>query len=186
MDRFSVIVNDPPWRYSFSNSKSRRVENQYATMKLEDILAIKIPAADNCVMYLWVPAPKVPWAVKCFERWGFEWKTHGVWDKVRLGRGYWFRGKHEDICVGVKGKFRPPAPSLRIPSLVASPRGKHSAKPDWLQDHIDAAYPAASKLEMFARRERPGWTCWGDALGSIITPLGVVTTRSPLGPAAAV
>ena len=33
---FDVIYADPPWRYSFSKSKSRNIENQYPTMTIDD------------------------------------------------------------------------------------------------------------------------------------------------------
>ena len=34
---YDIIYADPPWRYSFSKSKSRQIENQYPTMSLQEI-----------------------------------------------------------------------------------------------------------------------------------------------------
>ena len=42
--RFDVIYADPPWRYSFSKSRSRDIENQYSTMTIDDICALRVPA----------------------------------------------------------------------------------------------------------------------------------------------
>src|SRR5690606_15124530 len=39
---------------------------------------------------------------------------------------------------------------------------KHSAKPEDLQDMLDKMFPNGNKLEMFARRQRPGWWCIGN------------------------
>ena len=39
---------------------------------------------------------------------------------------------------------------------------EHSRKPDEVQERIEAMYPNATKLEMFARRRREGWDAWGD------------------------
>ena len=37
LGRFDVVYCDPPYRYRFPISKSRRIENHYPTMPLEDI-----------------------------------------------------------------------------------------------------------------------------------------------------
>jgi N6-adenosine-specific RNA methylase IME4 len=41
--------------------------------------------------------------------------------------------------------------------------GAHSAKPEALQDLAERLSPGP-RLELFARRRRAGWTCWGDQL----------------------
>ena len=161
---YDVILADPPWRYTFSRSKTRRVENQYPTMTLEEILAYPAPANKNAVLYLWATAPKLPEALAVMAAWGFTYKSCAVWDKVQIGMGYWFRGRHELLLVGTRGRFSPPGPGLRIPSIFTEPRGRHSAKPDFVHRLIEAAYPEASKVELFARQERPGWAAVGNEL----------------------
>lgn len=47
---------------------------------------------------------------------------------------------------------------------VYAPRGAHSEKPAEVYARIERMYPTASKCELFARAERPGWTCVGDEL----------------------
>ena len=39
---FNVIYADPPWRYDYSVSTSREIENQYPTMSLEEICALQV------------------------------------------------------------------------------------------------------------------------------------------------
>jgi len=102
MKKYQVIYADPPWRYSFSKSKSRKIENQYPTMSVEEICAMDIPSDDNAVLYLWATSPKLLEAIKVMEAWGFTYKTHAIWDKEKVGMGYWFRGQHEILMVGVK------------------------------------------------------------------------------------
>lgn len=46
--------------------------------------------------------------------------------------------------------------------VILSPRSKHSQKPETVQDRIDLMYPTQKKLELFARRTRPGWVCTGN------------------------
>lgn len=45
--------------------------------------------------------------------------------------------------------------------MILEPRNKHSVKPDAAYRHIEAMYPALSKIELFARRRCPGWMSWG-------------------------
>lgn len=162
MKKFDLIYADPPWRYSFSKSKSRQVENQYSTMTVDDIAALKIPTKKNAVLFLWATAPKLLEALYVMDRWGFTYKTHAVWDKIRVGMGYWFRGQHELLLVGTKGKFSPPPPSLRTSSVITTLRQEHSRKPDYIRTLLTRQFPTAVKLELFARQKTPGWHVWGN------------------------
>jgi N6-adenosine-specific RNA methylase IME4 len=52
--------------------------------------------------------------------------------------------------------------------IVADPPWRFAsnseAKPEALPDRIDEVWPDATKAELFARRVRPGWYCWGNEL----------------------
>ena len=168
MKKYQIIYADPPWSYRHCASNSRRIENQYRTMALSDIKNLNVPSSDDSVLYLWATAPKLNEAMEVMEAWGFDYRTHGVWDKEIIGMGYWFRGQHEDILVGVKGKFSPPEPSLRVSSIIRSRRQTHSLKPRTVRDLIEQWYPNTSKLELFARQKVEGWDCWGNEVESDI------------------
>ena len=160
---YQVVYADPPWRYSFSKTSNRKVENHYQTMTQADLTAAcPVPLADDAVLYLWATAPKLLEALEVLDAWGFRYVTQAVWDKERLGMGYWFRGQHELILVGVRGKVSPPIPGVRRSSVFRAPRGRHSAKPTEVRDHIAAAFPDARKVELFARVRVPGWDAWGN------------------------
>jgi len=105
--KYGVIYADPPWRYQNGGSQGG-VDDQYPTMDIADICALQIPAAENSVLYLWATAPLLPEGIRVLTAWGFEYKTSAVWDKQRLGIGYWFRGEHEHLLVGVRGNVSPP------------------------------------------------------------------------------
>jgi N6-adenosine-specific RNA methylase IME4 len=159
---FGVIYADPPWRYDFAQANSRSIENQYPTMSDEEICAMEIPAAKDAILYLWTVAPRLPAGMAIMQAWGFQYKTCAVWDKVKVGMGYWFRGQHEILMVGTRGNVSPPPQSLRISSVIRCPRGRHSAKPDIVRDKIAEWYPDVPKLEMFSRLKRPGWEVFGN------------------------
>jgi N6-adenosine-specific RNA methylase IME4 len=63
--------------------------------------------------------------------------------------------------IGIRGNV--PAPNLgeQPPQVTHVPRGRHSEKPDVFAEYIERLFPNVPKLEMFARRERPGWEWWG-------------------------
>lgn len=159
---FEVIYADPPWRYSFSKSSNRKIENHYPTMSLSEICDLSVPSAKDSVLYLWATAPKLLEGLDVMRAWGFEYKTQAVWDKERIGMGYWFRGQHEILLVGTKGKMKPPEQQLRTGSVYRFKRGKHSKKPDEIRDMISNWYPSATKLELFCRFPAAGWEVWGN------------------------
>jgi N6-adenosine-specific RNA methylase IME4 len=161
-NKYDVILADPPWRYEFSETQSREIENQYPTMDLEDIKTLKAPAADNSILLLWTTAPKLEEGIAVMNAWGFKYRSCAIWDKERKGMGYWFRIQHELLLVGVKGEFHPPDPENRFDSVIRSPRAEHSRKPDCIYEMIESMFPHGTKIEMFARNNRPGWSSWGN------------------------
>ena len=40
------------------------------------------------------------------QAWGFAYKASCIWNKDKIGKGYWFRTKHEFLLVGVRGRFQ--------------------------------------------------------------------------------
>jgi len=160
---FDVIYADPPWQYRENTTDpTREIENHYETMDLEAIQQLEVPAATDCVLYLWVTSPKVAEAVDVLRAWGFDYRTSAVWDKQSIGPGYWFRSQHELLFVGAKGSPETPDVEARRSSIFSTPRGEHSEKPERVRTHIEQAHPDARKLEMFARDGKVGWELWGD------------------------
>ena len=160
--KYNIIYADPPWRYDFSKSNNRKIENQYPTMTVDEICNLPIPTSKNAVLYLWATAPKLLEALKVMKAWGFEYKTNAVWDKDAIGMGFWFRGQHELLLVGVKGKFSPPTVEHRVSSVFREKKTKHSKKPIWYLDYLSKTFPQSEKIELFARQHADGWDCWGN------------------------
>jgi len=163
-EKFDVIYADPPWKYEFSETTNRDIENHYTTMNSIDIAEMNVPANENCVLFMWATAPKLVEAIEVMNGWGFEYKTCAVWDKEKIGMGYWFRGQHELLMVGVKGKMSPPHSSIRISSVIKEVRGKHSKKPNLVAEYIELAFYNKSKIELFCREPRKGWYSFGNQI----------------------
>ena len=160
--RYQVLYADPPWRYDHVETASRAIENQYPTMRREAICALAVPAADDAVLFLWATSPKLAEALSVVDAWGFTYRTCAVWDKERIGMGYYFRQQHELLLVAARGSLPVPQPATRPSSVIRARRGTtHSEKPQTMYDLLERMYPRATKLELFARLHRDGWDAWG-------------------------
>src|SRR5208283_319521 len=74
--RFGVILADPAWDfqpYSKETGMDRSAENHYPVLDVNVIAGVGpfIPAADDCVLFLWATSPMLPQALKVMTAWGF-------------------------------------------------------------------------------------------------------------------
>jgi len=168
--RYGVILADPEWRFeprSRETGMDRAPENHYPTSPTEAIAARPVAdiAAEDCALFLWATAPMLEAALTVLKAWGFTYRTHRVWNKVRIGNmrgpGYWFTGEHELVLLGTKGNIPAPALGQQRPSNFDAPIGEHSEKPEEIHETIEAYFPNLPKIELNARRARPGWDLWG-------------------------
>jgi N6-adenosine-specific RNA methylase IME4 len=85
------------------------------------------------------------------------------------GTGYWRRDRCEIMLIGVRGRPVCPAPGTQGESVWFARRGEHaerredihSDKPEISYAWFERHWPTTPKIELHARRERPGWSCWG-------------------------
>lgn len=166
--RYGVIVADPEWRfepYSRETGMDRAADNHYPTNVTEVIAERDIAsiAADDCVLFLWATVPMLRDAFRVMEAWGFEYKSHAIWDKVHIGTGYWFRNRHELLLVGTRGAIPAPAMGDQFASVMTIARKEHSAKPEQFLELIESYFPTLPKIELNRRGPaRPGWDAWGN------------------------
>jgi N6-adenosine-specific RNA methylase IME4 len=181
--RAGVISPDFPWPFEVCSEKGtqRSAERHYDTWSVERIMAtaplIKQLAADDCVFMPWVPWPLLPVALQLIEACGFKYKTLGFWwlktkpnatcialdgDGLHCGMGVTGpRANTEVVLLATRGS--PRRLSADVHQVVIAPVGEHSAKPDEVYERIERLYPGPY-LELFARRPREHWTCWGDEI----------------------
>jgi N6-adenosine-specific RNA methylase IME4/ParB-like chromosome segregation protein Spo0J len=158
---FDLVYADPPWPLG-SPSSEKAPDNHYPTMPLAEIAALRVPAAEDAALFLWVPSSLLVEGLAVMLAWGFEYRTSLVWVKDRIGLGQWVRTRHELLLIGRRGAFPVPSEASRPDSVIEAPRGRHSEKPAVVYERIERMYPRCSKVELFARRARLGWTSWGD------------------------
>ena len=160
-----LVLADPPWKYE-DNSPSRRIENQYKTATVEEIIAHKPLTAPDCILFLWATPTLLLEALAVLDGWGFEYATHLVWDKETPGQGHWARFQHELLLVGTKGRPNLPRPSSRVASVFREKRREHSRKPEVVYQWIESAFGDLRRLEMYCRKARKGWSVWGNEVAT--------------------
>lgn len=87
--------------------------------------------------------------------------------KLHFGMGRTVRNCHESAIVGLRGRARHAVSSHSIRSAVLAPFLGHSRKPEEALDAAEALAGSGPRVELFARRRRPGWTCIGDQLPQV-------------------
>ena len=175
--KFNVIYTDFPWTYDDKASAGKRgAFHKYPLMTNEEIASIPINAvADkDCALFAWVTYPKLPDIFPILDKWGFTYKTVGfTWvktnkvatDTLFWGMGRWTRSNPEICIIATRGS--PKRADAGVHSVIMTPIGKHSAKPIETYERIEKLMgPDTSKLELFARGKRPGWTGVGYDLGT--------------------
>jgi N6-adenosine-specific RNA methylase IME4 len=180
---FSTVVADPPWRYrdtinaklvrqvqdaGYGSGKPagrRGAEGHYPTMTTEQIKALPVifVAKPNAHLYLWTTNAFMEDAHRVARAWGFLPKTILTWVKPRIGMGHYFRNTTEHVLFAVRGRLGTKVHNLRTDFSAPQPDRQHSRKPDRLLEIVEAASPGPY-LELFARRSRDGWSCWGNEL----------------------
>lgn len=162
--RYGVLYADPPWRYSGASDPTRTAENHYETLPTETICALPVRdiASANAVLFLWATPPKLAEAMDVIKAWGFTYVTGAIWDKERSGLGSWFRLQHEHLLIATRGSVPPPAPKLRVGSIIRVLRGPHSQKPRGIRELIARQFPRVPRIELFAREKVDGWDSWGN------------------------
>jgi len=164
--RWPVVLADPPWDYdTLIPLRSRNhPADLYATMTDAEICALPVGSilADPGILFLWATQPRLELAFEVIRAWGLQYKSGFVWDKELSGLGYWVRGQHEHLLVAIRGNMPTPPTASLFPSVIRERRREHSRKPERAYEIIERMYPDLPKIELFARRKRPGWARWGN------------------------
>ena len=176
--RFDVLLLDPPWNYYGSATKPAAAGKHYTLIPDDEME--KLPIAkivkNPGVVFLWATCPRLDFALECIKAWNlyfrgvaFVWiktKQNGEPIKAQGVRPSVVKPLTELVLVASSKRLERTLPlaSESVCQTVFAPRGDHSTKPLEVQERIEQLYPDTTKLEMFARKYRKGWSCWGDAL----------------------
>lgn len=168
-----LILSDFEWHFKVRSEETgmdRHASNHYVTAKeastpeaiVERQAARMAIAAEDCIHLMWCPASFNAIALKVMELQGFTYVSQFCWIRPGIGTGFWVRDRHELLLIGVKGKIPCPAMGDQFDSAIEAPKGEHSEKPDFQYEIAEHYFPSLPKVELNARRSRPGWIPWGN------------------------
>lgn len=174
---YRTIVADPPWKYGKWGKASIAPRGSsydpqdsvmpYQTMTVDEIAALPVGeiAAESCDLYLWTTQKYLPASFDVIKAWGFRYCQTLTWCKKPkgTGQGGLYCPTTEFCLLARKGKM--PKGKKRIDTTwweVKRPM-RHSQKPEHFQDIIELQSDGP-RVELFARRNRPGWDVWGNEL----------------------
>ncbi|EHL24144.1 MT-A70 family protein [Acidovorax sp. NO-1] len=169
---YSIILADPPWDYdmAYDRAASRMIPHtHYPVMSVDAMrsqLDVEGIAAKDSMLFMWCPAPLLSRGLELMEGWGFKFLTNWVWHKTgpRLNCGGGTATMHHELLlVGTRGAGVLIADTkARAPSVFKARVGKHSAKPVVVHQRLETLYPDVSRIELFSRTDRTGWTIFGN------------------------
>jgi len=167
--KFRIFIADPPWSYGESMAPgTTSPADYYPLMSLDEICAMPVKkiAAENSVLFLWVPTAHLEASFRVIASWGFFYKSNIIWWKQRNGKGAHNMGhytsvQHEHLLIATRGSATPDV-KKQFPSVVMEERGEHSSKPPIFYDMIEALYKHGEKIELFSRNPRKGWHAFGN------------------------
>lgn len=178
-EKYQLILVDPPYCFQ-KGSKRYQGTVKYPTMTLKALKKLPVwdIAEQDCALLLWTTGVFLEDAFKLIRAWGFTpTSPFLVWRKTYkdgtpvCGLGHYTRSCHEFLLLGKRGrimKFRRRSDlnelidnANRFDNTLISERFGHSVKPDAAMEIIEEFWDCPRKVELFARKQRTGWACWG-------------------------
>lgn len=169
---FQVLYADPPWSYREQVQHGGKdagytssANSFYDTIPIEALCRAPVHklAARSAVLFIWTTGPILADTMRLIRDWGFVYKTIAfVWEKVRVNPGAYTMSSCEYVIVATKGSIPKPRGARNVRQFLQSCRTRHSEKPEEIARRIEEMFPTQKKIELFARREREGWTCIGN------------------------
>jgi N6-adenosine-specific RNA methylase IME4 len=174
---YHTISIDVPWPERGGGKIKRGADRHYDLLHVRDVVPTirgsgMFNPAFNSHLYFWVTNNYLVAGIDIIEELGFRYITTITWAKAHFGIGQYFRGQTEHLLFAVRGKGlalrRAHTDVKNISTLLTADwerdsAGKviHSAKPEAAYQLMETCSPEP-RLDMFARKCRPGWDVWGN------------------------
>lgn len=175
--KYEIIYSDPPWPQTKGNKRDCRANQgrllDYQTMLLSEIEKLHLHfltgnATEKHNVFMWTIDKFLHETEAMMKRLGYSVHARFIWDKqngiapaftVRFSHEYllWFYKKSKMLMPSKeqRGKY---STVLREASTV------HSVKPQAAYEMLENMFPDSRKIELFARKQRDGWDCWGNEI----------------------
>jgi len=165
---YDLVYADPPWGQNKGGLRKSRPNQtralDYPTLDLTGITEI-LALYPSKVLFMWTIDTYLHESEAILKRLGYKLHARIVWDKQNgVAPAFTIRFCHEYLLWGYTTPMLQIEKSQRgkLRSVISEPPKRHSQKPECAYQMIEALYPNATKIELFARNRRVGWDSWGN------------------------
>ena len=161
--QYRTIVIDPPWDIDRIQLENRTFDKQnfdYATMTVDEIKDFKLPAHDECHLWLWTTQKYLRSSFEILDAWDFTYLSTFVWHKKG---GFQPVGLPQFNCEFVLLARKGAQPFLETKNFFTcfeAERREHSRKPEEFYDVVRRVSPEP-RIDIFSRENREGYDTWG-------------------------
>ena len=188
---FRCVVADPAWQFDDKlPGNGRGAAKHYDVVDAATMARYGLPPiASDAHLFLWRVSAMQQEALDLAKAWGFTVKSELVWlkrtktGKRHFGMGRHVRLEHEVCLICTRGRgagvLNRSTRSTFVTELYLDDEGggsfeaavgRHSEKPDAFFEIVENLVPGP-RLELFARKARPGWDCVGNEVAGQETVL---------------
>lgn len=184
---FKLLYADPPWSTVLWSGAERTPTQKagadhYPTMSIDALKALPVAsiAAKDSVLAMWVIGSHLDQAMDLGRAWGFNYVTDLFWwlkqrqlrpDQINMftddvatlpiGMGKYTR-KQGELCLLFKRGKGLRVLDHSVQQVIVEPKREHSRKPDRVYTDLEKLFGHFSRIELFARTTREGWSSWGN------------------------
>jgi N6-adenosine-specific RNA methylase IME4 len=160
---YDVVVIDPPWQIEKIDRDITPEQTgfDYPTMTIEEILKIKIPAKDDCHLFLWITQKYLPKGFDILNIWGFKYIVTFVWHKNGGFQPFNLPQYNCEFILYARKGSPQFIDTKNFFTCFSADRKGHSVKPNEFYETIKRV-TYGKRIDIFSRRDIDGFDKWGN------------------------